>query len=161
MILTRDLIGGIGTIIIGAVYYGYASNIRVSALDDGFGPAGIPKAYGIIMVALGIIIAGGALIKSWRARSKSENNLSEWTGQGRKLAWAAGLLSIGILYILILPYLGYAISIALLMCSTALYQGAPRNLRLIAISIAGAAALWSIFVLLLDVSMPTGLLTIF
>lgn len=157
MIMSRDFVGGIGASIIGAVYYIYASQIRVSALDDGFGPAGIPKAYGVIMIALGIIIAGGALVKSWRAQKAGQTSQSEWVGQGKKIAWAAGLLGVGIVYISVLPYLGYALSIALLICTTALYQGAPRNLRLIAVGIAGAAAMWCIFVLLLGVSMPSGL----
>lgn len=156
MRLTRDLVGGIGTIVIGIVYYFFASQIRVSALDDTVGPAGMPKAYGIILVGLGLIIAAGAVIKTSRARTANAAPKDEWAGQGYKIVRAAGLLLIGILYLLLVGYVGYAPGIALLIFATAFYQGAPRTWRLFTVSVGGAAVMWCIFVLLLGVSMPSG-----
>lgn len=158
MMVTRDLVGGIGTIAIGAVYLAYAARIRVSALDDTVGPAGMPKAYGIIMVGLGIAIAAGALVKAVRARRAGDAVRGEWDGQGYKILRASGLLLIGVMYLLLVSYTGYGVGIALLIFATAFYQGAPRTWRLIAVSIGGAAGMWAIFVLLLGVSMPRGLL---
>lgn len=158
MIVTRDLVGGIGTIVIGAVYYYYASAIRVSALDDTVGPSGMPKAYGLIMIALGLAIAGGSVIRTIRDRRAGTAPENEWAGQGYKILAASGVLGIGIAYLLLVPFVGYAPGIALLIFATALYQGAPRTWRLIAVSVGGAAGMWCIFVLLLDVSMPRGTL---
>jgi putative tricarboxylic transport membrane protein len=156
MIITRDLVGGIGAIAIGAVYYAYASQMRVSALDDTVGPAGLPKVYAILMVVFGVIIAAGALLRSLRMRAAGLPVKPEWAGQGRKATQAGGILLIGIAYILLVPSIGYAPGIALLVLATALYQGAARDWRLVAIAVAGAAVLWVIFVVLLGVSMPHG-----
>lgn len=158
MFLTRDFVGGMGTSLIGAVYYYYATQMRVSALDDTVGPSGLPKAYGLIMIALGLAIAGFALFKSYRERAAGVELENEWLDQGKKFIRAGGIVAIGILYILIVPYIGYAPAIAILLFATAFYQGAPRTWRLIAIPLGGGLALWCIFVLLLGVSMPDGIL---
>jgi putative tricarboxylic transport membrane protein len=156
MFFTRDFVGGIGTMVIGLAYYIYAAQIRSSALDDSVGPAGLPKVYGMIMIGLGLVIAAGAILKVLRTRSVGLPVKSEWTGQGTKILLASGLLLIGIVYLLLVPLIGYALGIALLIFATAFYQGAPRSWRLIAIPVGGAIVLWCIFVLLLDVSMPSG-----
>jgi hypothetical protein len=72
--------------------------------------------------------------------------------------WAAGLLAIGIAYLLVVEALGYLVSIALLLIGVALYQGAAAGWRLPLIGIGGALFLWALFVLVLGVSMPRGLL---
>ncbi|WP_341214322.1 tripartite tricarboxylate transporter TctB family protein [uncultured Limimaricola sp.] len=158
MQMSRDLVGGLGTSIIGTVYYYYASQLRVSALDDSFGPAGLPKTYGLIMIVLGLAIATDSLLRARRNRAAGIAPQAQWTGQGQKILRAAGLLCIGIAYLLLVNWAGYAISIALLLMATALYRGAPPSWRVLAVSVGGAAALWGIFVLLLGVSMPSGVL---
>ena len=169
MFLTRDLVGGLGTIVVGAVYFFYATQIRRSALDDTVGPAGLPQTYGIIMIGLGVAIAIGALVKIWRQRRAAEADRAEaggggtetpakgeWDGQGTKILWASGYLVIGIGYLSVVSYIGYAASIALLLIAAALYQGAPRDWRAPVVALLGAAGLWAVFVLLLGVSMPHG-----
>ncbi|MBN9672076.1 tripartite tricarboxylate transporter TctB family protein [Roseibium aggregatum] len=158
MFWTRDFVGGAGTALVGAIYYYYAIQMRVSALDDTVGPSGLPKAYGLILMALGLAIAVIALLRSLRQRSAGSALENEWTGQGIRFARAAGIVAIGVIYLLIVSYVGYAPGIALLLLATALYQGAARNWRSIAVAVGGAAALWCIFVLVLGVSMPRGLL---
>ena len=155
--MSRDLVGGIAAIVIGAVYLFFASQIRSSALDDSFGPEGMPQAYAWIMMALGAIVAVLAIVKARRTAGGFDMK-SEWSGQGTKILRAGGLLAIGIAYLAFVNSVGYAPMIALLLAVTALYQGAALNWRTLAVAAAGAALLWGVFVLLLGVSMPSGIL---
>jgi putative tricarboxylic transport membrane protein len=157
--LNRDFAGGLAAILIGAIYLMFAYELRTSALDDSVGPGGLPRAYGWIMLVLGLMISAGAVFKQARAGS-SPDLRTEWKGQGRRILWAAGLLLIGTVYVLSIGMLGYPLAIALLLIAVALYQGARPGLQLVAIGIGGAAFLWVAFVLVLGVSMPKGLFSI-
>jgi putative tricarboxylic transport membrane protein len=66
----RDLIGGLAAILIGAGYLAMALQIRASALSDSVGPAGFPKLLAAIMIGLGVILCGRALLAG-RADRKS------------------------------------------------------------------------------------------
>ena len=75
-------------------------------------------------------------------------------GAGYVLARAAGTLTIGAGYVLLVNVLGYWLSLALLLPAMAAYQGEPIGQRLALISIAGATVFWVLFVWLLGIPMP-------
>jgi len=157
--LTRDFVGGVATIVIGAVYLYFAYQLRVSALDDSMGPGGLPRIYGWLLVGLGSILVIQALVaRSLAAPAGAEPVKGEWDGQGRKIAYAAGLLVIAMGYIFIVETVGYLVAVGLLIVTTALYLGAGFSGRLLAIGIGGAVFLYAMFVSLLGVRMPAGLL---
>jgi putative tricarboxylic transport membrane protein len=149
--ITRDFAGGAAAMLIGAVYLYHAYQIRVSALDDTLGSGGMPRAYGWLLVGLGVVLCLQAAVA--RARRAPQG---EWRGQGRRVLWAAGLLAFGIAYLFVVETLGYLLSIALLLIGVALYQGAPVSGRLVLVGIGGALFLWSLFAVVLGVSMPRG-----
>jgi putative tricarboxylic transport membrane protein len=157
--LTRDFVGGVATIVIGAVYLYFAYQLRVSALDDSMGPGGLPRIYGWLLVGLGSILVIQALVaRSLAAPAGAEPVKGEWDGQGRKVAYAAGLLVIAMGYIFIVESVGYLLSVGLLIVTTAFYLGAGFSGRLVAIGIGGAVFLYAMFVSLLGVRMPAGML---
>ena len=153
--ITRDFAGGAAAVLIGAVYLYFAYGIRVSALDDTLGPGGMPRAYGWLLIGLGLVLCLQAAIV--RAR---EAKPGEWSGQGRRVLWAAGLLAFGIAYLFVVEALGYPLSIALLIAGVALYGGAPAGGRLVLIAIGGAIFLYALFAIVLGVSVPEGLLAV-
>jgi putative tricarboxylic transport membrane protein len=71
---------------------------------------------------------------------------------------ALGFLAIGAGYVVILPYAGYALSIALLIAAVALYEGARRDWRIPATAVFGGVLFWLLFDKLLGVSPPPGIL---
>ena len=157
--LTRDFVGGVATIVIGAVYLYFAYQLRVSALDYSMGPGGLPRIYGWLLVGLGSILVIQALVaRSLAAPAGAEPVKGEWDGQGRKIAYAAGLLVIAMGYIFIVESVGYLVSVGLFIVTTALYLGAGFSGRLLAIGIGGAVFLYAMFVSLLGVRMPAGML---
>jgi putative tricarboxylic transport membrane protein len=166
--MARDLIGGLAAILIGAGYLALALQIRASALSDTVGPAGFPKLLAAIMIGLGVILCGRALIATRRRMAASPvavggpaeaaaeaDSESEFSGLGG-LARAAGMLAIGIAYLLIVRVVGYVPAVAALIVAAALYGGAVLSWRVFAIGIAGAVLYWLVFVLFLGIPLPGG-----
>ncbi len=158
--ITRNLAGGLLSLLLGGVYLYFAYGILKSALADTMGAGGVPRVYGWLMVGLSILLICQAVWANLRNSAKISWT-EEWQGQGMKTVKAAGLLCFGIAYLLIVDTLGYLLSIALLLFGVASYRGAPFGLRVIVTSIGGAIFIWIIFVLVLGVHMPTGLLKTF
>lgn len=155
--ITRNLAGGLLSLLLGSVYLYFAYGIHKSALADSMGAGGVPQLYGWVMIGLSILLICQAIWAYVRSHDKI-SWIQEWQGQGMKTIKAAGLLCFGIVYLLIVDTLGYLLSIALLLFSVALYRGAPLGLRVLVTSIGGAIFIWTIFVIVLGVHMPQGLL---
>ncbi|MFT7440990.1 MAG: putative tricarboxylic transport membrane protein, partial [Sulfitobacter sp.] len=151
--LSRDFVGGIATIIIGGFYLSLAYDLRSSALDDIVGPGGMPRAYGWAMVFLGLALCLATLLTTWR-----KNLDDQWKDQGRRILWAAGLLAIGICYLLIVNVVGYLVSMVMLIAATMVYHGERPSLKVLGTSVFGGTMLWALFVFVLGVHMPPGLL---
>ena len=166
--MPRNLIGGIATIVIGAAYLLMASGIRASALSDSVGPAGFPKALAYAMIGLGLILCLQSLV-AFLARRRAvvvaggpavtgADAGAEDFGGMHGILRAAGMLALGIVYLLIVRYLGYVPSIALLIVAASLYLGTPLSWAVVAIGIAGSLVYWAVFVLILGIPQPPGLL---
>ena len=153
--LSKDFVGGLIAILLGSLYLFIAFQQRVSALADTVGPAGMPKVLGILMLSLGVILCVQSVVHSLKTNAPA---LAEWQGEGKRFVRAFGLLCLAIVYLVLVSILGYALAIAVLLTLVALYLGAQFSWQLAAIAIGGAAILWAIFVLLLDVPMPSGIL---
>jgi hypothetical protein len=69
---------------------------------------------------------------------------------------ALGLILIGGVYLLLLPFLGYFLCVALLVVAVARYMGEPYGLRLALTSLGLALAFQLIFVQFLRIQLPIG-----
>lgn len=152
--LSKDFVGGLVAIALGSLYLIFSFRQRVSALADTIGPAGIPKVLGILMLSLGIILCAQAIFQT---RKSFVPAATEWNGEARKIFRAFGLIIIGVIYLFLLAFLGYVLSIALLLVAIAFYLGAASSWRMILVAAGGAVLLWTIFVILLGVPMPAGI----
>ena len=158
--ITRDLAGGAATSLIGALYLFYASQLRPSSLADSVGPQGLPLVYGWLMLGLGLVLLVQALLAVRRASpsERAEARPKAWEGQGRRTLWAAGLLAFAVGYLLIVETLGYLLSLVALISAVTIYLGARMSWRPLAVGLGGAVVLWLMFVKLLGVGMPEGVL---
>lgn len=165
--MPRNLIGGILTVLIGVGYLAMALNIRTSALDDAVGPAGFPKALAYAVIGLGLILCLQSITAITMRRSarplaagpEAEPEAPEEQGSTlRGVLKAGGMLALGIAYLLIVRWLGYVPSVALLMIASAVYLGTPFSLRVVWIGVAGALVYWAVFVWLLGIPLPAGIL---
>ena len=144
----RDLTFGAVMLAVGLAYYWLTTGIPQSALDDRVGPVGLPRVYAFILVALSMFAIARAALARRQSPSRDDSPRQSWRFMG--------MLLIGVLYVAIVPWLGYLPSIALLIAGTAWYQGGVMNRRVIVVSASGALLLWLLFVAFLRIPQPPG-----
>jgi len=133
---------------------------------------GLPTLYALVLTALSLILfvrvvrrfvtTGSerrAAALEGRPRPADNREVEEPATNG--LQWAvmrrvAGMLAIGIIYLTVVPWLGYLLSLAGLIMATAVYQGSAVNRRVVVVAVCGAAFFWLLFVLLLRIPQPAG-----
>lgn len=157
-ILTRDTWIGVVMLIVAAVYWFEATKIRVSPLDDGIGAAGLPKALAYALGALAIIliirsIVGALMFGAPTQKAEPGKPAVEiWKPHLR----AVGMLAIGVGYLLLVSWLGYIITVALLLLCVSLYIGAKLNARTLLVAGIGGIVYHFLFVEFLGIPLPAG-----
>jgi hypothetical protein len=156
--LSRDFAAGCILLVFSVIYYLAAAAIPDSRLSDSVGSGGMPKAYGIALGVLSILLIGQALLSRRHAVAAApEAKAQEAARKDLKAALrAAVMLGIGVAYVILLPLIGYILSIALLIGATAWYQERARPRWVVPTAIIGAGALWIVFVEVLQIAQPAG-----
>lgn len=142
-----------------AVLYWYlADGIAKSPMSGSVGADGLPKLLAICLGVLSLVlIAQSALSPASgpAAEAAEDTGDAEFTPEGFLLAMK--MLAIIVVYVLILPVLGYAVSAGLLLAAIAVFFGRPFGLRVLVFAVLGAVLAHLVFVTLLGVRMPTGI----
>ena len=147
--MNRDLVFGLTTLAIALIYYAVTSTIPPSELADPIGPQGIPRMYSLVLAALSILLIVRSLGTTEPRAAKPANHVAT--------ARVASMLLLGIAYIVVLPYLGYLVSVAMLIAVTTYLQGGSLNGRTVVVALSGAALFWALFIWLLRIQYPAGL----
>jgi len=158
----RDLAFGGAALALSAGYYWMAAAIPRSQLADAVGPQGLPRTYAVLLGVLSLAL----IVKSLRARahaSRVSASRSPVSAPGSSVLrlpsplWrVAGMLAIGIVYMLVVPWLGYLLSIAALILATTYYQGGAINRQVAVVALSGGILFWLLFVELMRVQQPPG-----
>jgi putative tricarboxylic transport membrane protein len=150
---SRHTAFGVLMLVLAVVYYNSASAIPQSGLADAVGPQGLPRIYAAALAAL-------ALVRIARSRQPAAVSGVPAAGGGRPstdVLRSLGLLTIGVGYVLIVPWAGYIAAIALLIGTTIGYQARAWRRTDAMIAVAGALFLWILFVLFLGIRQPGGI----
>jgi putative tricarboxylic transport membrane protein len=151
--MEKDVLFGTATLALSVAYYWMATAIPSSQLADAIGPQGLPKAYAILLAVFSLIVIGRSLARQRDGRTKS----AATKPTERSPLWrVAGMLGIGIAYILVVPWLGYVLSIAGLLLATTYYQGGRVNRQVALVAVSGAVFFWFLFVVLMGIPQPPG-----
>ena len=151
----RELVLGCATLALAAGYYAMATRIPQSGIADAIGAQGLPKAYASILALLSIVLIGRAL-RARRTAVEAARPAND--GRPRHVGLrTAGMLVVGALYVALVPWLGYIVSIAGLIVSTIALQGGRVDRRTAAIAVGGALLLWLLFVRVLGIPHPSGI----
>jgi hypothetical protein len=161
----RDRVFGGAGLTVSVLYYWMATLVPVSQLADAIGPQGLPKVYAVILAALSLIL----LVRSSRDPG---SGIRDPGGSGRpkavvsepprspipdpRLFRAAGMLVIGVAYILVAPWLGYLLSISGLIFATAYYQGGTVGRQAALVALCGGVFFWLLFVTFMGIAQPPG-----
>lgn len=154
--MNKDVVSGLALLVFDAAYFWATQKIQVSMLDDPFGARGLPHILALLLAILALIIIVRGLVAARAAPAAVAP--AEEVGHQASLPRALGLLLIGVGYMLMLPVVGYAVGVTLLIAAIAFYEGAGRDWRIPAAAVFGGLLFWSIFNLLLGVGQPTGML---
>jgi putative tricarboxylic transport membrane protein len=153
----RDLVFGSATLALAAVYYALTVTIPQSDLADPIGPQGLPKTYAAVLAVLAIILIARSIKRPANLAPTNPEPANPRTNEPANLGRVIGMLLIGVGYIVVLPWLGYLLSVAALIAATTYFQGGSINLRSILVAISGALCLWVLFIWLLRIQYPAGL----
>ena len=161
----RDVWIGLAMLVAAVLYWRMADGIPISPLDGVVNAGAMPKALAWALGALAVLLIVRALsvefmAASARAKPAAAGDGASDEGEGRaSLAEhlkALGIPAFALGYILLLPVLGYAVSVALLVGLVSLYGGARLDWRIPAVGAGAAACFYIVFVLLLGIPLPAG-----
>ena len=156
--MNRDLVFGGAAFALAVGYYLMAAMIPASLLADAVGPQGLPKTYAALLAGLSLILIIRSLASHPFVRSvRLQPTISQQAVSQRSLWRVAGLLAIGAAYVVVVPWLGYMLSLAALIMATTYYQGGAWNRQVAAVAVSGAIVFWLLFVVLLGIPQPAGL----
>lgn len=164
--MSKDLVAGALFLIASIVFYMLAAAFPVSALDTTVSAGAFPKMLAIAGGALSLLLIGSGV---WKARAKPavvadmplEDEDEDEGGDLDKMRThkrALGLLLILSAYVALVGSLGYIISVFLLIGAVAVYHGIKPSWQLVLLAALGALAFWGLFVQVLGVRLPSGIL---
>jgi len=142
-----DFALGVAAMLLAGAWLAGANRIPESLLSDAVGAAGLPRAVGWCLGFVGLLLCLRSLRSGATATKEGEASL-------RPHLRAVGLLAILFGYVLIAPWLGYALATGLLVAAGAAYAGAPRGRYLVVIPLAAAVVFWLLFVFAFGIPMP-------
>ncbi len=139
---------GIGFIIFGALMFYLSTTWPMNFSADPAGPAAIPKILCVGLIILGAIVAAGG----FGVKAKAEAPFAT-----KDELIITGALTIAcILYIVILPYIGYLLATPLLLAAILLSIGSRKAKTVILVSVVGTIVLFVLFYSILQVNLPLG-----
>jgi hypothetical protein len=138
------------------IFWFAADAIPKSRLGGTVGADGLPK---LLAVMLGVLSAGliAQSLLTMKAAGPAAPVDPELKNESRtRHLWAVGMIVIGAAYLVVVPYLGYMLSVGLLLLAVALYNGKRPSLGLLLFAVLGSGFFYLMFVRLLDVPLPAG-----
>lgn len=145
--------------VISIAYWLGADAIRVSSLAGQVGADGLPKLLGLALGGLSVLLALQTWVQKRRLKASplvADGGEDDVLGDWRSHLRALGLIAIGVVYVIVLPWLGYAVSAAVMLAVVAAYAGLRSWISLAAFAFGGAVVFYLIFVQLLSIPLPAG-----
>ena len=153
--MTRDTGLASGLLVLAGLYWLGADRIRVSPLEGVVGAQAVPKSLAVSLATLSVLLIAQELRRG-RGATAAAGGQEVDAGSAAHLR-AAGMLLIGVAYLLAVGTIGYLPAIALLVLATARYMGQPWSAQLFAVAVGGALLYDLIFVRLLGIPLPAGI----
>ncbi len=151
----RDAITGIVLMALAVLYYLMADALPKSLLSDNVGADGFPKllAGALFMLALILLLMG-----LFKRRASNPAEVQEKRAHEKQAAIkAAGMLILGVLYLLFVSLIGYPIAVGFLIAGVLLYYKEALSLKVVLTAGIGGILFWVFFVFAMDIPMPMGI----
>lgn len=163
--IPRDVWIGLASLVLAGLYWGQTQRIPVSPLDGVVNAKAMPHALALALALFSLLLVARALLVEWmtvRAAHAAGTVPAPIEEEGKRFGWAqhakaAGVLVLGLAYLIALPWIGYLLSMAVLVTVVAIYIGARASLYTVAVGVGVAVTFYMLFVWLLDIPMPAGM----
>jgi putative tricarboxylic transport membrane protein len=152
--VTKDTGAGLGLLALAGLYWLGADQIRVSRLEGMIGAQAVPKGLAVSLAILALLLVAQALLRTRRAAAATGEAEAGASGAHWR---AAGMLLIGMGYLVVVGTVGYMPAILGLVLATALYLGQRPSARLVLLAVGLAVLYYLIFVRLLGIPLPPGI----
>ncbi len=137
-------------------YIAAARAIEDSLLSDAVGAGGVPQGVGMVMLAAAVALFAKSFIGKALADEGSDDSGESGGGWKVPLLRTSGLVLILVVYGLLLPWLGYPLSVSLLFAAVGALAGAALRWPLFVCAGVAGPLMWAIFDQALQVRMPLG-----
>ena len=154
--MRSNLIAGVVLLAFSVIFWLGADAIPKSRLGGSVGADGLPKTLAIALGVLSLGLIAQTLLMARAAAPAAAVERESRTERRNLHLRALGMIVIGAVYVAVVPYLGYVLSIALLLLAVALYNGKRPSRGLVLFTILGAVVFYVLFVQILDVPLPAG-----
>lgn len=157
--------GALG-LVFSLAYIAKANSIEDSLLADAVGASGVPVGIGSLMAAASAVLLVKALmpvaskqVADAAGRGDGTTHVAQTPEKAslRPHLLAAGLVAILVAYMLVLPLLGYVVSIGLMAAAVAWFAGGREAKTLLGFALLTGPLLWFLFDFALKVRMPAGM----
>jgi putative tricarboxylic transport membrane protein len=154
--MTRDTAIALGLIVLAGLCWLGADQIKVSRLEGIVGAQAVPKGLAVSLAILSALLLAQEL---WRARRTAAVAIGTDTEASATAAHlrAAGMLLIGVGYLVVVNTIGYVPAVALLVLATARFMGRPWSVELILLAVGSALLFHLLFARLLGIPLPPGI----
>ncbi len=154
----RDRLLAVVVLVFAGSLLSAARGIDDSLLADAVGAGGVPQGVGIVMGLAALVLFAKSFVgHAGAAAAAADPAPAPWLPLPRLLRTAA-LVLILLGYGLLLPWLGYPLTVSLLVLAAGWLAGAALRLPLLLCAAAAGPALWAMFDGALQVHMPSGTL---
>jgi putative tricarboxylic transport membrane protein len=152
--VTRDTGVGYGLLALAGLYWLSADQIKVSRLEGIVGAQAVPKGLAVSLAVLSVLLIAQGRLRTRPAPVPAGE--AEAGGSPANLR-AAGMLLIGMGYLVVVGTVGYMPAVVGLVLATALYLGQGPSARLVLLAVGLAVLYYLIFVRLLGIPLPPGI----
>ena len=152
--MTRDTGVALGLLVLAGLYWLGADQIKVSRLEGIVGAQAVPKGLAVSLAVLSVLLIAQELL---RPRPAAGPTAEAEAGESRANLRAAGMLLIGMGYLVVVGTVGYMPAVVGLVLATARFIGRPWSAELVLVAVGGALLYYLLFVRLLGIPLPPGI----
>ena len=149
----RDRLLALGAAVFAGSLIAAARGIEDSMLSDAVGAGGVPQGVGIAMALAAVALFGKSFLGVAPAKAVSDGDAMGWQAFVLR---TGGLVALLLGYGLLLPVLGYPLTVSLLVLASGRLAGAPLKAPLLLFGLLCGPLLWAMFDQALQVRMPVG-----
>jgi hypothetical protein len=152
--MNRDIVAATVLMAVAFSYYRMADALPRSMLSDNVGADGFPKLLATALFLLSLVMLIMGLFKR---RPVVDAEAREKRAHEKQAALrAAGMITLGVFYLIAVPWIGYPLAVGLLIAAVLFYFKEAFSWKVAVTAGVGGIFFWVFFVMAMQIPMPMG-----